>query len=400
MIRIRSVTYHLPKNFAIEHFISVGDAVADWTKNYSKIRTRRLSLYPLTIPLEESKIKQIALECSKVGIRWFNIPIDPHVENIKERKILFNHAFSIIRDFSYAFINILAVKNNEINYDILSRSTKLIQDVSSISSNGCDNFRLGFSNNVLPDGSFFPFTMSSGDFSFSIALELTQEINTLLLKKEVANMSLSVLKKFLIDTLSPEISAINNIAENIAKKNNMIFKGFDFSLAPIIEENGSIFPILQTIGLNEFGFSGSMFTTAYLTDLLKSFGQYFKMVGFSGVMYSLLEDIEFCNFNNNKGITIEQLTAVSTLCGCGVDMVPVYGSISTEELLAIFLDIAAISCRLKKPLGIRILPIPRTYNHQEHYTLFSDDADFISNTKIVAIDSKIINYSLNKFLLL
>jgi uncharacterized protein (UPF0210 family) len=119
------------------------------------------------------------------------------------------------------------------------------------------------------------------------------------------------------------------------------------------------------------------------------------MVGFSGVMYSLLEDLELCIYNNSKGVSIEQLTAISTMCGCGVDMVPVYGGVTVEELFAVFLDIAAISCRLNKPLGIRILPIPRTHNYQEHYTLFSDDADFISNTKIIHVNSNYNNQNKN-----
>jgi uncharacterized protein (UPF0210 family) len=388
MIGIRAVTYHLPSDFVLEHISNIAFAAMSWEQHSFPLRTNRVNLPPIATPIENSKMQRIASACYQVVARWFNVPVDPHFSEGKGRKLLFHHAFSILNDFPNAFINIIAVKNNEVDCDILAHSAQLIQDVSAISYNGADNFRLGISANVSPDGPFFPFTMSSGDYSFSIALELTQEINRLLINKDVAKLTLPLLKEYIVAHLRPQIADIENIAETIAQKCGLIFKGFDFSLAPIIEEYGSVVPILNALGLNNLGTSGSMFATAFLTDLLKSFGQYFKMVGFSGVMYSLLEDSELCTYNNDKGVSIEQLTAISTMCGCGVDMVPVYGSITTEELLAVFLDISAISCRLNKPLGVRILPIPRTYNHQEYYTLFCDDADFISNTKIVPVNNR------------
>ena len=51
------------------------------------------------------------------------------------------------------------------------------------------------------------------------------------------------------------------------------------------------------------------------------------------------------------------------------------------------LDVSAISMRYDKPLGIRFLPIPRTYSNSIYYTNFTEDADFISNTRILSINS-------------
>jgi len=393
MIGIRSVTYHLSRNFSIENILCLDKLIQDWEKNYPSIRTFRVNLPAINSPIDDTFLKQISTACNNIGIRWFNVPIDPCMEDSRERGKMFHHAFSILRDFPHTFVNIIAAKSSEIDYDILTRSAKLIQDVSTI-SNGSDNFRLGISSNIKPDGPFFPFTMSSGDYGFSISLELTQKINDILNEnKDVSNMSLFLLKEHLIKTLRPQLDVINELAEEIASANKIAFKGFDFSLAPIIDSNGSVLSILKTLGLKKLGDSGSMFVTAFLTEFLKSFGKYYKMVGFSGVMYSLLEDLEFCTMNINEGISIEQITSVSTMCGCGIDMVPVYGEIAMNEILAILLDIASISCRLNKPLGVRLLPIPRTLNNQNHHTLFSDDADFISNTKIVPV-----NNSFNPFI--
>ena len=114
-------------------------------------------------------------------------------------------------------------------------------------------------------------------------------------------------------------------------------------------------------------------------------------MGFSGVMYSLLEDLELCAINNQRGVSLDDLVKVSTMCGCGVDMVPVPYDVSLNELIAISMDIYAISTRLKKSLGIRILPIPHTRKSQVAYTNLSDDADFIANTRVLDPDINIMN---------
>ena len=56
------------------------------------------------------------------------------------------------------------------------------------------------------------------------------------------------------------------------------------------------------------------------------------------------------------------------------------------------MDIAAISCRYNKPLGVRLLPIPRILRGSNNYTSISDEVDFISNTKVVNLgENEIVN---------
>ncbi len=48
----------------------------------------------------------------------------------------------------------------------------------------------------------------------------------------------------------------------------------------------------------------------------------------------------------------------STLCGIGLDTIPLPGDISREALAGILFDVAAMSLRLDKPLTARLMPIP------------------------------------------
>lgn len=68
-------------------------------------------------------------------------------------------------------------------------------------------------------------------------------------------------------------------------------------------------------------------------------------------------------------------------------MVPIPGNILIEELASIILDVAAVAIKLKKPLGVRVLPIPN--KEENEFTSF--DMDFLTNTRIL----KLKNLSLN-----
>lgn len=398
MIQIRSVTYNMPQIIKEETLKKTKHSIDLWEKQPFFIRTKRISCVPISDKMAKNEIEKIIKICNECDIRWFNIPINPW-DRINDRKQLFKFAYSILKNYPQAFVNVLCIKDGEIDFDILNDSIELIKNTANISNNGKDNFRLGLSTNVKPNCPFFPFSYSSGKLSFSIALELTQEINAFI--KENKMLNLSELRDCIISNILPQIKQIEEIAKKISEKTGIEFVGFDFSLAPIIDENGSIITILKHIGIDEFGKNGTMFATAYLTNILKFFGNFFKTVGFSGVMYSLLEDLELCKINNEIGVTLEELIKLSTMCGCGVDMVPISADVANDVIKTIILDVAAISCRLNKPLGIRLLPISKTQNGKEAYTNFNEDADFISNTKILNIsNNEILDNKIKSFKLL
>ena len=386
MIGIRSVTYQLPRCYNDEHLKTIARISRIWDASYELLRTQRVCVCPESKAEGVKKYKSLSQLCDETRIRWFNVPLDPYTsDNVSE---LLKQGSAILSEYSRSFVNVIGIKDSLVNTEILNQCGNLIRRVSTISNDGKDNFRLGISVNISPDGPFFPFTYSSGQFGFSIALELTQEINLIL--DELNDKDFNVKRAEIISKLEPQIQKIQIIADRIASENELVFKGFDFSLAPIIDSNGSVISILNALGVYNFGRTGSMFATAFLTNILKFFAAKFKSVGFSGVMYSLLEDLELCSINNQRGVTLEQMITLSTMCGCGVDMVPVYGKMTNHEFMSIFMDVAGISCRLKKPLGIRLLPIQNCQRNERSYTIFQDDPDFISNTRVVAPDLNVL----------
>jgi len=133
------------------------------------------------------------------------------------------------------------------------------------------------------------------------------------------------------------------------------------------------------------GSHGSVFITAILTDairaaLLKSGA---LPLGFNGVMYSILEDNGLASANSRRLISLDGLISLASVCACGVDMVPVPGNSFPEELATVMIDIAAMSLSLKKPLGIRLLPIPgRSTNELTQFNL-----DFLCDSRVMGLSA-------------
>ncbi|MEJ5203020.1 MAG: DUF711 family protein, partial [Anaerolineales bacterium] len=57
-------------------------------------------------------------------------------------------------------------------------------------------------------------------------------------------------------------------------------------------------------------------------------------------------------------LTLKDLLLYSAVCGAGLDTVPLPGDVTSEQLAAVLLDVAALAMRLNKPLTARLMPIP------------------------------------------
>mmetsp|Transcript_5432 Transcript_5432/g.19115 ORF Transcript_5432/g.19115 Transcript_5432/m.19115 type:complete len:101 (-) Transcript_5432:1299-1601(-) len=74
-------------------------------------------------------------------------------------------------------------------------------------------------------------------------------------------------------------------------------------------------------------------------------------------MLPILEDLGLAERTNQGRVSVQGLLAWSSVCGVGLDTVPVEGKSSTEEIRNLYLDIASMAHRLGKPLSCRILPM-------------------------------------------
>jgi uncharacterized protein (UPF0210 family) len=353
-----------------------------------KLRTARLLLDPVNRWSRvdrfgaNSVIRWISDECEKNDVRWFCLPFMALEKSdwIAAREV----ALECIRRYPNAFVSFAVSDQGRFNPALFPDLANFILDVSKLSSNGYDNFRVGLAANCAPNGPFFPYTRQAGANGFALAIEMPQVFHDLL--DAHPGEKLPALRAEILKTLVPQLQKLEQIARQVESQTGLVYNGMDLSLAPFPEDRGSVGEIIEKVGVESFGSQGSIFAISFLTDILKSLGREagVKTVGFNGVMISLLEDKILGIANSKKMYTLDSILAYSTVCGCGVDMVPLPGNILPEEMASLITDVTALSSVLQKPLGFRVLPIPgRGIND---FTNFS--YDFLYNSRVMDIRNR------------
>jgi hypothetical protein len=331
------------------------------------------------------KIKILSDFSQRIGIRWFNIAFDLTGIDVKNVKSIGRISYEVIKRYSNSFVNFIIANKEEVNPFAAYMASQLIMDVSKLSFNGYDNFRVGISLNPSNNTPFFPFSYAKKDLSFSLAVEITERVIHCIKdfkgQREIKN--LDELSETIFEDLSPFVKHLDTVSNTLSKELEINYGGQDLSLAPYPEDKVSVIEILHLLGVDDIGANSTLFFTSYLTRIIKGLTKRnnAKPAGFNGVMYSLLEDHLMCEANDKKLLSIDRIIGYSTLCGCGLDMVPIPGNLLVEELASIVLDVAATASRLNKPLGVRVLPIPN--KEVNEFTEF--DMDFLTNTRVMKV---------------
>jgi uncharacterized protein len=105
----------------------------------------------------------------------------------------------------------------------------------------------------------------------------------------------------------------------------------------------------------QVGLHGSVAAAAIMADSLDR-GHWLR-TGFNGLFMPVLEDSILAQ-RAQTTLTLKDLLLYSTVCGSGLDTVPLPGDATQEQIAAVLLDVAALSMRLAKPLTARLMPVP------------------------------------------
>jgi len=266
-------------------------------------------------------------------------------------KLLLNEIPNFIKRREKFFTSVhVASKENGINLSALRSSAKIIKALSQ--PDPFKNLNFCVSTNVPPDTPFFPaaYHISEGA-SFGLALEMADEV----VKIFESTSSFDEAYKSLKVRFNEIYDFLVNICEEVATKNGIEFNGIDFSPAPYPTAEKSIGTAFEKLNFEYFGAPGSLIGVAMIKNAIPKRK---KVIGFSGFMPSVLEDYTIANSLSENHFNLDTLLLYATICGTGLDCVPLPGNITERELFYILLDLCTISLRLNKPLTARLMPIP------------------------------------------
>jgi len=228
-------------------------------------------------------------------------------------------------------------------------AAEAIVAISKASPGGEGNFRFTAAANC-PPGPFFPAAYHRGPVGFSIGLETPP-----LLKQAFEQArDIKDAQQKLFTLLESELRPVEKLAEEISRKESREYFGIDASPAP--SKDASIGAAIEALTHAPFGASSTLTACAAITEVLKSLE--IKICGYSGLMLPVLEDPVLATRSAEGRFTVRELLLYSSVCGTGLDVVPLAGDTSVDELAALIRDVAALSSKLHKPLSARLFLIP------------------------------------------
>ena len=158
------------------------------------------------------------------------------------------------------------------------------------------------------------------------------------------------------NALQYHIDRVQSIIAATPLAKGWTYIGMDTSAAPS-KNCTSMAELYRLLGVPYFGASGTVEASALLTRVFKA-QENVQLQGFSGLMLAVTEDEGLAAATRAAQFDIRALLTYSSVCGIGLDTVPIPGDTDAEKIAAIMRDTGTMAFRLNKPLTVRLFPVP------------------------------------------
>ena len=238
---------------------------------------------------------------------------------------------------------------------------RAVKKISKITPRGEGNFNFTVNYNCKALIPYFPasYFNSEEENCFALGLEspdlLVQALN--LVEDETShNLKWKNSYDIMSNALQYHVDEILDIVNNFEHKYKTKFAGIDSSAAPS-KDCSSLVDVYKLLDVPYFGASGTVEASALLTKVFKSV-KGCELIGFSGLMLAVVEDEGLADATKLNQFDIRSLLTYSSVCGIGLDTVPIEGDTSEEKIANIMRDTGTMAFRLNKPLTVRVFPVP------------------------------------------
>ena len=245
----------------------------------------------------------------------------------------------------------LTTQSGHLISDVTEKTADIIRQIAHRTDDGYGNLRFAALMNCPPNTPFFPAAYwHDTRTNFSIGWQAIDFVQNAFADATNLETGLQNMK----DIMETEGQKLVALAETIAKEWGTKFIGLDVSLAPMGDD--SIAYAMEQLLPGCFGDSGTLTVAAGLTRTLKSLS--LPLCGYSGLMLPVLEDVGLGKRSEECYFNLDSLLLYSSVCGTGLDTIPIPGDATTEQIAAILTDVATLSMQLNKPLSVRLFPVP------------------------------------------
>jgi hypothetical protein len=249
-----------------------------------------------------------------------------------------------------SFSGTVANASGGVHRDAVMLAAKVIAALAQAGGGGIANFRFAAAACVPPGTPFFPVAYHEGPSSLSIGLETPNLVRQAFTGLKDPTEASDRLRSLLNERLQP----VEKLGQIVAEQGKHAYLGIDTSPAPGLD--CSIGAALETLTGEPFGSASTLQACAAVTAAVKSVDV--MTCGYSGLMLPILEDPVLAQRVTEGRVKIDDLLLYSTVCGTGLDVIPVPGDSAPADLARVIGDVATLAVRLKKPLSARLFAVP------------------------------------------
>jgi uncharacterized protein len=239
-----------------------------------------------------------------------------------------------------------------IHWKTISRTSELVQYVATHSPHAQGTFNFTATAMLKPYGPFFPGSWHNGPGGqFSIGFEGANVVRDVFTKDkgnaEAATADLTA-------ALTIHAKVADTVGNKIAASTGWTYMGVDPTPAPLGDV--SIGAAIEAFTGARFGSSGTLTAARIITAAVKAVPV--KQIGYSGLMVPVMEDKLLAQRWAESTYNIDSILAYSSVCGTGLDTIPLPGDVTIDQMNRIFSDVASLAVKWNKPLSARLQPIP------------------------------------------
>jgi uncharacterized protein (UPF0210 family) len=358
-MQIRSITYFCDPGFPVNQLMlqKAGIFMRHARQAFENagyiVQTTRLATSPFPNWLDDqnSLLGAQTLQLAAHGEGFDFVSIGPALPGTPDS---YSDCIEILKGTSSIFVSgKTTTSEGEVSLAAIHACAHVIHQAANFEETGFTNLRFAALANVPPWAPFFPAAYHSGNGSaFALALEAAD----LAIDAFSNAQNLASARRSLIDQVEENAQKLEGVGRQLASIYQVVFKGLDFTLSPFPHKDRSIGTALEALGVPAVGLQGTLAAATFITDTLDRAS--YTRCGFNGLMLPVLEDSVLAIRASEGLLSINDLLLYSTVCGTGLDVIPLPGDTSVAQIEAILLDLSALALRLDKPLTARLMPIP------------------------------------------
>lgn len=260
----------------------------------------------------------------------------------------------------------------------IEAAARTIHRIARQNEDGFGNLRFGAIARCPPHIPFFPGGYhDGGPPAVGLAIQGADLVNDAVR----GGPDLAEAPALIAAALDKALAPLEEHGRRIAKRRGYRYLGLDVSPAPFPDDENSLAGAIEVLSGARFGARGTIAAAAAVVRGLRR--TRVQRCGFSGLMLPVLEDSVLARRTAEGSFGIDDLLLCSTVCGLGLDTVPLPGDTSVEALSALIGDVAALAVQLDKPLTARLLPVPGKRAGE----MTSYDFPYFANGRVMAVES-------------